>query len=320
MKRPTQRETNPFPYSDANKRYHAFDYYLKRRYGGKCAIIPLDAGFTCPNIDGTKGIGGCIYCSGRGSGDFAPSPDLPLSEQYAVGRAKISEKWTCTRFIPYLQAHSNTYAPPKRLKPIYDLLPTLPGAVAAHIATRPDCLSPAIAELLRELSEKIDLTVELGLQTTSDKTAEIINRRHSFDDFRYGFDLLRRAVPRARICVHLIDGLPGETGEDMLASAKTVGEIGADEVKIHLLHVLRGTPLADVFSRGEYVPMTFDEYTATVAEQLTLLPPACVIGRVTGDGDRNSLLAPLWSRRKFAVIDAIDRLLFENGWFQGCRL
>ena len=320
MKRPTQRETNPFPFSDANKRYHTFDYYLKHRYGGKCGIVPLDAGFTCPNIDGTKGFGGCIYCSGRGSGDFAPSPDLPLSEQYAIGLAKISEKWTCTRFIPYLQAHSNTYAPKGRLKPIYDLLPTLPGAVAVHIATRPDCLSPAIAELLRELSEKIDLTVELGLQTVSDKTAEIINRRHSFDDFKDGFALLRSLVPRARICVHLIDGLPGETREDMLASAKTVGEIGADEVKIHLLHVLIGTPLADLFLRGEYVPLTFDEYTATVAEQLTLLPPSCVVGRVTGDGDRKTLLAPLWSRRKLAVIDEIDRKLFDNGWYQGCRL
>ena len=320
MKRPTQRETNPFPFSDGNKRYHTFDYYLKQRYGGKCAVIPLDAGFTCPNIDGTKGVGGCIYCSGRGSGDFAPSPDLPLAEQYALQMAKISEKWTCTRFIPYLQAHSNTYAPIERLKPVYDLLPTLPGAVAAHIATRPDCLSSGIAALLRELSEKIDLTVELGLQTVSDKTAEIINRRHSFDDFCAGFDLLRRDVSRARISVHLIDGLPGETTEDMLRSAKTVGEMGADEIKIHLLHVLDGTPLADAYRRGEYVPMTFEGYTATVAEQLTLLPPSCVIARLTGDGDRRTLLAPLWSRPKLAVIDAIDRLLFANGLFQGCRL
>lgn len=320
MKRPTQRDANPFPYSDTNKRYHTFDYYLRRRYGGKCAVIPLDAGFTCPNIDGTKGVGGCIYCSARGSGDFASAPELPIAEQYAEQTAKISEKWTCVGFIPYLQAHSNTYAPPGRLTPLYDLLPTLPDAVAVHIATRADCLSPDAVRLLRTLSEKIDLTVELGLQTVFDKTAKIINRCHSFGDFRSGFELLRRDVPRARICVHLIDGLPGEGRDEMCASAFAVGEMGADEVKIHLLHVLAGTPLADLFSRGEYVPMEREDYVAAVAEQLTLLPPRCVIGRLTGDGTRERLLAPRWSRAKLAVIDAIDRTLFEKGWSQGCRL
>ena len=320
MKRPTQRDANPFPFSDTNKRYHTFDYYLRQRYGGKCAVIPLDAGVTCPNIDGTKGVGGCIYCSSRGSGDFASSPDLPIAEQYAEQTAKISKKWSCLGFIPYLQAHSNTYAPPERLAPLYDLLPTLPGAVAVHIATRADCLSPDAVRLLRNLSERIDLTVELGLQTVSDVTARIINRRHSFGDFKAGFDLLRADVPRARISVHLIDGLPGEGRDEMLASARAVGEIGADEVKIHLLHVLAGTALADLYSRGEYVPMDRADYVAAVAEQLTLLPPRCVIGRLTGDGARDQLLAPRWSRAKLAVIDAIDRTLYQNGWTQGCRL
>ena len=320
MRRPSQRETNPFPYSDTDKRYHTFDFYLRRRYGGKCAVIPLDAGFTCPNIDGTKGVGGCIYCSERWSGDFAPPPDLPIREQYELQKAKISEKWTCVGFIPYLQAHTNTYAPCESLAPLYDLLPTLPGAVAVHIATRADCLSPGALKLLRLLSERIDLTVELGLQTVFDETAERINRCHTFADFRAGYDLLRREVPGAGITVHLIDGLPGESREMMLASARTVGEMGVDGVKIHLLHVLSGTPLADLFTRGEYTPLTMEEYTATVAEQLTFLPPSTVVGRLTGDGDRNRLLAPLWSRRKLAVIDAIDRILFENGWTQGCRL
>ena len=320
MRRPTQRETNPFPYSDTNKRYHAFDYYLRRRYGGKCAVIALDAGFTCPNIDGTKGVGGCIYCSERGSGDFAPAPDLPIEKQYELQKAKISEKWTCVGFIPYLQAHTGTYAACSVLAPLYDLLPTLPGAVAVHIATRADCLSPAVVKLLRLLSERIDLTVELGLQTVFDETAEKINRCHTFADFRGGYDLLRREVPAARICVHLIDGLPGETREMMLRSVRAVGEMGVDEVKIHLLHVLSGTPLADLYSRGEYTPMTMEDYVATVAEQLTFLPPSCVVGRLTGDGLPERLLAPLWSRKKLAVIDAIDRLLYDKNWTQGCRL
>lgn len=320
MKRPTQRETNPFPFSDSNKRYHTFDYYLRRRYGGKCAVIPLDAGFTCPNVDGTKGTGGCIYCSERGSGDFAPPPDLPIVEQYGAGIAKISEKWSCVGFIPYLQAHSNTYAPPVLLAPLYELLPTLPGAVAVHIATRPDCLDSKIARLLRTLSNKIDLTVELGLQTISDKTAQRINRCHTFEEFRAGYELLRAEVPRARVCVHLIDGLPGEGRDEMLSSAKTVGQMGIDEVKIHLLHVLAGTPLAATFSRGEYTPMKESDYVAVVAEQLTLLPPSCVIGRLTGDGVPDQLIAPGWSRKKLAVLDAIDRLLYEKGWTQGSRL
>jgi len=320
MRRQTQKETNPFPFSDSNKRYHTFDYYLRNQYGGKCAVVVLDAGFTCPNIDGTKGTGGCIYCSGRGSGDFAPPPDLPLTEQYLMQKAKISEKWTCVGFIPYLQAHSNTYAPPERLAPLYELLPTLPGAVAVHIATRADCLSPGIARLLRSLSEKIDLTVELGLQTTSDDTAKRINRCHTFADFCAGYELLRGAVPRARVCVHLIDGLPGEGRDDMLASVETVGRMGVDEVKIHLLHVLSGTPLADLYARGEYTPLTMEDYTETVAEQLTLLPPSCVVGRLTGDGMPDRLIAPGWSRKKLAVIDAIDRLLYERGWTQGSNL
>ena len=320
MKRPTQSETNPFPYSDTNKCYHTFDYYLRKRYGGKCAVVPLDAGFTCPNIDGTKGTGGCIYCSERGSGDFAPPPDLPLLEQYLIQKERISEKWTCVGFVPYLQAHSNTYAPPPILQPIYELLPTLPEAVAVHIATRPDCLSPEIARLLRTLSRELDLTVELGLQTVSDRTAEIINRRHTFGEFREGYELLREAVPRARICVHLIDGLPGEGRDEMLASVKTVGAMGVDEVKIHLLHVLCCTPLAEAFARGEYTPMKMEDYVSTVAEQLTFLPPSCVIGRLTGDGAPDQLVAPAWSRKKLAVIDAIDKTLYENGWTQGCRL
>ncbi|MBP5609941.1 MAG: TIGR01212 family radical SAM protein, partial [Clostridia bacterium] len=241
-------------------------------------------------------------------------------EQYLAQQAKISEKWTCVGFIPYLQAHTNTYAPPSVLSPLYDRLPDLPGAVAVHIATRADCLSPDALRLLRVLSEKTDLTVELGLQTASDKTAKIINRCHTFAEFKDGFGSLRSEVPRARICVHLIDGLPGEGRDEMLASALTVGRMGADEVKIHLLHVLSGTPLAELYRRGEYVPMTREDYVAAVAEQLTFLPPSCVVGRLTGDGAPDRLLAPAWSRRKLAVIDAIDELLYRNGWTQGSRL
>jgi radical SAM protein (TIGR01212 family) len=317
VRRQTQREKNQFPFSDTNKRYHTFDYYLRTTYGGKCAIVPLDCGMTCPNIDGTKGYGGCIYCSGRGSGDFAGDAALPLLEQYLTIRERIREKWDCTRFIPYLQAHTNTYAAADRLRRIFSELLMLPGAVAIHIATRADCIDRERARLLHELSEKRDVTVELGLQSISDSTAERINRCHTYSEFLKGYACLREHAPRVRICIHLINGLPGEGKEQMLASAKEVGRIGADEIKIHLLHVLRGTRLAEMYRQGEYHPMEREDYIDTVVEQLTLLPPNCVIGRLTGDGAPDSLLAPDWSRKKLTVINDIDKALFERDLYQG---
>ena len=315
-RRENQRETNPFQFSDSNKRYHTFDYYLRSRYGEKCAVIPLDAGFSCPNIDGTCGVGGCIYCSGRGSGDFAGSWREPLALQYARQRAAI-EKWTCRRFLPYLQAHTNTHAPIERLRAVYADLLALPDAAAIHIATRADAIDEEKAALLAEMAEKVDLTVELGLQSIFDETARRINRCHTYGDFLHGLSLLRKASGKIRVAVHLINGLPGEGREEMLASAKAVGQLGIEEVKIHLLHVLKDTPLADLYLRGEYLPMEMQEYIETVVEQIELLPPKVVIGRLTGDAPRQLLLAPLWSRGKMSVINAIDRRLYEKGSMQG---
>ena len=319
-RRPPQRETNPFPFSDSNKRYHTFDYYLRKRYGEKCAVIPLDAGFSCPNIDGTRGVGGCIYCSGRGSGDFAGSPTEPLALQYARQRAAIASKWNCRRFLPYLQAHTNTHAPIERLQRVFAELSALPDAAALHIATRADAIDRERAEFLARLAEESDLTVELGLQSIHDETARRINRCHTYAEFLEAVELLRAASERIRICVHLINGLPGEGREEMLASARAVGALGVDEVKFHLLYVLRKTPLAELYLHGGYTPMTEAEYVETVALQLELLPPETVIGRLTGDAPRAELLAPLWSLRKMPIQNAIDRHLFESGSMQGKAL
>ena len=319
-RRPPQRETNPFPFSDSNKRYHTFDYYLRKRYGEKCAVIPLDAGFSCPNIDGTRGVGGCIYCSGRGSGDFAGSPTEPLALQYARQRAAIASKWNCRRFLPYLQAHTNTHAPIEHLQRVFAELSALPDAAALHIATRADAIDRERAELLARLAEESDLTVELGLQSIHDETARRINRCHTYAEFLEAVELLRAASGRIRICVHLINGLPGEGREEMLASARAVGALGVDEVKLHLLYVLRKTPLAELYLHGGYTPMTEAEYVETVALQLELLPPETVIGRLTGDAPRAELLAPLWSLRKMPIQNAIDRRLFESGSMQGKAL
>ena len=314
-----QRETNPFPYSDSNKRYHTFDYYLRKKYGEKCAVVALDAGFTCPNIDGTRGVGGCIFCSGRGSGDFAGDARLPLSLQYARQREAIAAKWDCRRFLPYLQAHTNTHAPIERLKEVYAELKALPDAAALHIATRADAIDPERAALLAELAQEHDLTVELGLQSICDETARRINRCHTYAEFLRGYGLLRDASDRIRIAVHLINGLPGEGSDGMLASAEAVGALGVDEIKIHLLYVLARTPLAKLYLEGGYTPMTEEAYVETVVRQLELLPPETVVGRLTGDAPRRELLAPTWSLAKMRILNAIDRRLFETDTFQGAK-
>ena len=316
-RRNTQRESNPFPYSDSNKRYYTYDYYLKSTYGVKCAKITLDAGFSCPNIDGRCGRGGCIYCSPRGSGDFAPSALLSIAEQFEIQRERVEKKWQGAKFIPYLQAHPNTYAPIADLRRVYGAALALPDSVALHIATRADCLSEEVVALLAEVAEKTDLTVELGLQSVKDETALRINRCHTYGDFLVGFYRLREVSDKIRIAVHLINGLPGEDKEDMLHSAREMARIHPDEVKLHLLHVLRGTPLAALYERGEYTPMTEEAYIETVVEQLTLLPQDTVIGRLTGDGPEALLLAPLWSKRKTAVLNEIDKMLFCKNLWQG---
>ena len=310
------KEPNPFRYSDTNKRYHTYDYYLRHRYGGKCVKLSLDAGLGCPNIDGRCGIGGCIYCSPRGSGDFAFG-GLSLAAQYEAQRALLSHKWETVRCIPYLQAHTNTYAPVSVLRRIYGEVLALPDAVALHIATRADCLAPDVLELLCEVSEQTDLTVELGLQSIHDKTALAINRGHTFSDFLDGYHALRRAVPRARIGVHLIDGLPGEDFDMMLETAKTVAALQPNEIKFHLLHVVAGTRLGAMYEAGEYAPLSLAEYVEILVAQLEFLSPEIVVGRVTGDGDPHTLLAPLWSLKKFTVINAIDRELLQKNTYQG---
>ena len=304
------------PFRDG-KRYYTYDAWLKSTFGGKCAKIPLDAGFTCPNMDGRCGVGGCIYCSGRGSGDFAESPVVPLREQYDRQRAFLSKKWPVERCIPYFQARTNTYAPAELLRPLYEEALTWPAVVGMSIATRADCLPEETVSLLRELSERTVLTVELGLQTAHDRTAALIRRGHTYADFLEGYYRLRRGAPRTLVCVHLIFGLPGETEEDMLETVRRVAGLKPDQVKIHLLHVLRGTALGEMYGAGKYTPMERDGYVAAVVKALELLPPETVVARVTGDGAAEELLAPLWSRRKREVLNAIDKALLARETWQG---
>ena len=314
MKNATQRETNPFKYSDSNKRYHTFDYYMKHRFGGKCARIALDAGFSCPNKDGTKSHGGCIFCYGGSSGAACGET---LLEQYEKGTEIMRRKWDVSRFVPYLQANTNTYASVDVLEKIYGEAAGLPGAVMLAIATRADCLEEDAVELISRISEKIPVIVELGLQSVYDETALRINRGHTFEEFLAGYNKLRSVGGDISICVHLINGLPGEDEKMMINSAKTVAALRPDMVKLHLLHVLYDTPLYEMYKSGQYNTMSREAYIETVCRQLELFSKETVIARVTGDAPGELLAAPEWCRRKTAVTNDIDKMMVALNTYQG---
>lgn len=316
-KRVTQASTNPYRFSDTNKRYFTYDYFLKSTFGGKVAKLPLDAGFTCPNIDGTCAHGGCIYCSDKGSGDFAPRPEVPIKDQLEMSRALISGKWNTNMVIPYFQAHTNTYAPIEVLRDKFEQALCYPDAVGLNIATRADCLPHEVTQYLAEIAQRTYLTVELGLQTSCDKTAALINRGHDFATFVSGYQALRAASPDIHICIHLIFGLPGEDEETMMRTVRDVAALHPEQVKLHLLHVIKDTPMAEMYMRGDYTPMTMPDYVRAVAKALTLLPPDTVIARLTGDGAPEALLAPDWSRKKTAVVNDVDKYLYQNDLYQG---
>lgn len=300
---------NRFIYSDDNKRYHTLYYHNLHTYGGRVFKASIDAGFSCPNIDGSKGRGGCIFCAG-GSGYFTDGT-LPAAEQFRREEQRIRIKYPNAKIIAYLQAHTNTYAPISELEKVYIELINA-GAAGLAVATRADCISEETVRLLASLP--VPVTVEIGLQTVHNSTAEKINRCHSYDDFLAGYSLLRG---RVRVCVHIINGLPDESSEMMLETAGRLGELRPDGIKIHLLHVIRGTPLHKIYEGGGYTPMTKEQYIDTVVRQLELIPAQTVIERITGDGDRSSLAAPLWSADKISVLGGIDKRQRELETWQG---
>jgi len=314
----SQVSENPFKYSDTNKRYYTYDYYLRKEFFEKCAKITLDAGFTCPNIDGSRGTGGCIYCSG-GSRSRGCDSLKPLYEQYTEQIEIIRRKWDVKKFIPYLQAYTNSYTSPGNFEKILNEISLFDGAVMINIATRADCLENEKLEILNRISERIPITVELGLQSSNDKTAEAINRCHTYSEFTDCFERLRRYAPSVRIAVHIINGLPNEKREDMIRTAADVSALHPDIIKIHLLHVIKDTPLAKMYENGEYVPLEKDEYVSIVCDQLEILPEDVVVERVTGDGIRDELVCPLWSLKKTSVINDIDKELFRRRAYQGIK-
>lgn len=303
---------NPFPFSLDNKRYHTLNYYYKSKFGEKLYKAVINCGFTCPNIDGSKGSGGCIFCDG-GSGYFTERGTV--AEQLEREVRRIRKKHENARFIAYFQANTNTYAPCEILNDIYDQALAFPNIAGISIGTRADCLPDDVLELLCRLNERTMLTVELGMQSVHEKTIEMINRKYSHKEFLDGyFKLKSRGI---RVCLHIINGLPYETAEMMRETARQTAILHPDAVKLQMLHIINGTPIAKMYEADEFSLLTREEYTEIIADQLELLPLETVIERITGDGDKRKLIAPLWSADKIAVLGGIDKCLAVRDSYQG---
>ena len=297
------------------KRYYTFNKQLRERFGGKTVKVSLDAGFTCPNRDGTLGTSGCVYCSERGSGDFAGDQKLSIPDQFVEVKERMKKKWPNAQYIAYFQAYTNTYATVKRLRVVYEEALEQENVVGLSISTRPDCLPEDVLDYLEDLNQRTYLWVELGLQSSHDKTLEWIGRGHNYAQFLKGLGQLRaRGI---RVCAHIILGLPGETEAKMIETAQAVAKLPLEGIKIHLLHVLKGTPLATIFQQEPFDLITKEKYVSLVVDILELLPPEMVIHRLTGDGPPNDLIGPLWSRKKWEVLNAIDAELERRDSWQG---
>ena len=309
---------NLFKYSDDNKRYHTFNYYLKNKYQSKVAKVSLNAGFTCPNRDGTKGTGGCSFCSSTGSGDFAGNIQDSLEIQFSNVSLLLQNKWPNCKYIAYFQANTNTYGPLKKIKACIEPFINKKNVVAISIATRPDCLETDVLNYLAEVNNRCDLWVELGLQTIHDQTGELINRGHNYQDFLDGLNKLRKL--KINVCVHIINGLPGETYEMMLETAKAVGQLDIQALKIHMLYVIEKTKLHQLYLQQPFKILSRDEYIDLVVKQLSYIPENIVIERLTGDGNISDLVAPLWSIRKVTILNDIDKLMVAKDYYQGCKI
>lgn len=299
----------------SGKRYRSLNHDLRERFGGKVMKISLDGGFSCPNRDGTLSFDGCIFCSERGSGDFAGDRLSSLTEQFETVRRTLSDKWTSGKYIAYFQAFTNTYDTPDRLRERYEEALAQPGVVGLAIATRPDCLSDGIIALLQELSQRTYLWVELGLQTCHDETARRINRGYDRSVYESAMERLTRAGIEA--VTHVIFGLPGETREDMLETVRYVRDQGSRGVKFHLLHLMRHTPLESVYQSGGLRFLEEAEYITLICDAIGLLSPDMVVHRLTGDSPRELLIRPMWSLKKWEILNAIDSELTRRDIIQG---
>ena len=279
--------------------------YCKKEFGEKLYKLSLDGGMTCPNRDGTFGTRGCIFCSAGGSGDFTPSPALPIEEQINMAKQRVSAKFKGSRYIAYFQAYTNTYAPADYLRRLFLPILARDDIAVLDIATRPDCLPDAVIELIDEMNRIKPVWIELGLQTSNPETAKYIRRGYDLPVYDNAVAKLRKIG--VHIITHVILGLPGESKSDMENTVRHVVESGANGIKLQLLHVLKGTDLADEYIAGKFKTLEFDEYIDILRSCVQLLPSDMVVHRITGDGPKSLLLAPMWSADKKRVLNAIHK-------------
>lgn len=290
--------------------YLSFNKYLKDKFGHKVYKISLDGGFTCPNRDGKIDTRGCIFCSKGGSGDFAQNRNLSITEQIESGKKIVEKKIKSGKYIAYFQAFTNTYAPVEILRAKYSEAINHPDIVALSIATRPDCLGDDVIELLDEMNKIKPVFVELGLQTIHSDSAKYIRRGYSLEVYNEAVKKLKNIG--VNIVVHIILGLPNESEEDMLESVKYVCQSQIDGIKLQLLHIIAGTDLAKDYEKGLFKTLEFDEYVELIAKCVAIIPKNIVIHRLTGDGAKKDLIAPLWSADKKRVLNAINKALRES--------
>uniref|UniRef100_A0A831XL42 TIGR01212 family radical SAM protein n=1 Tax=Geobacter metallireducens TaxID=28232 RepID=A0A831XL42_GEOME len=302
----------------SGRRYTPFSDELRRVFGCRVQRISVDAGFSCPNRDGTAGTGGCIFCGGKGSGSFGIRPELSVTRQLLHGREFLARRYGAAKFLAYFQPYSNTYAPVEQLRTLYDEALAVPDVVGLIIGTRPDCLPPDVLDLLAGYARSTYFWLELGLQSPLDRTLVLLKRGHDFAAFADA--VVRSREQGIRVCAHVILGLPGESREEMLFTAGILNDLGVEGVKIHQLHVMKGTPLEEMHRRGEVRCLERDAYVGLVCDFLERLDPSIVIHRLVGDAPADHLVAPLWSLRKGEVLDAVDAELARRGTRQGSAL
>ena len=303
-----------FKYTLDNKRYHTLNYHYTNKFNTRVFKVSLNGGFSCPNIKNGKG---CIFCSSKGSGDFAGNKEDNLLTQFNNIKTMLNNKWPDTKYIAYFQANTNTYAPVNILKKKFEEVLTFENVVGISIGTRPDAISDECLEYLKDLNKRTYLTIELGLQSMHDETLKLINRGHDLKCFDECVKKLRDN--NINVVVHIINGLPYETKEMMLDTVKHLNKLDIQGIKIHMLHILKNTPLEDFYNNTKFKLLEKEEYVDIVVSQLELLNEKIVIHRLTGDGALDDLIAPLWTIKKVCVLNDIDKLMKKNNTYQGIK-
>ena len=307
-----------FPYSDdPNKRYHTWNYALRQQFGEKIFKVPIDGGFDCPNRDGTVAKGGCTFCSVSGSGDMIVAPSDPLPLQFQKEIQLMHQKWpTVDQYIVYFQNFTNTHAPVDVIRHRFEQVVNEKGVVGLSIGTRPDCLPDEVVNYLAELNERFYLWVELGLQTTFEETSAAINRAHDYQTYLDGVAKLRKHG--IRVCTHLINGLPGETPAMMRENVRrTIQDSDIQGIKLHLIHLMTNTKMMRDYNEGRLQLMSKEAYVSVICDQLEMIPPEIVIHRLTGDAPFETIIGPMWSLKKWEVLNAIDAEMKRRNSYQG---